>query len=263
MNQFLLGLCTGILVIAFSGSAENKETPCAYFDTLTIRQCNNTTLLSCDTSECRIAKHLTRYVSYVRSKATSCSVSVSLMTKRYTSLADKQTYRIDHSMIQWLGDRSAPVSMILYISMSCPHCKQVYKQIYDTLHTDKSLQRKVRVGIKYRAKTRFDNLLLATTHFKKQPAFLRRCADISGRIDDKAVKKIAQMIDIPYDSLVAVSYTPEIIAAVKLSRQEGIDNGVRFTPAIFINDRKYYSTKSTKWIMDAVEFFAAEKKKTK
>jgi len=54
--------------------------------------------------------------------------------KRYSSLTDTATYAIDIKNVQWIGSFHAPVSLIMYVSMSCPHCKQVYAQLYDSLN---------------------------------------------------------------------------------------------------------------------------------
>jgi len=239
--------------------AENEDAPCTYADTLKMVSCGNRPLSSIDTttSGCLIAHYLQRYISYTLEHGASCSASVALMTKRYESFADPQVWRIDCSKVQWLGDSAAPVSVIMYVSMSCPHCKQVYKQLYDTLYANRSLMKHCRLGIKYRSDTKYDKVLAAAAIFGKQPAFMRRCADVTGRIGDNEVKRVAGMISIPFDTLQEAAYRKETILDVKTSKAEAIDNGVEFTPAIFVNGHKYLSTKSADWILDAVTYYEA------
>lgn len=236
---------------------------CLYPDTMHLSQCENTTLATADTTTCLIARHLHRYIRSIEEKFLPCSAAVSYLNKRHMTFSTRKQFPIDYDHVQWLGDTAAPVTVIMYISMSCPHCKQVYKQLYDTLHTNANLQKNMRLGIKYRSDTRYEKVLHATIDFKKQPAFLRRCADLSGRMDDKAVKKITKMINIPYGSLLKNAYLDTNRLEVKISKQEAIDNEVRFTPAIFINNYRYHSTKTAPWILDAVEYYASKIKRRK
>jgi len=250
-----------LLTVSIYGSAATT-TNCTY-DTLHLQECGNITLsaVSAANNDCPVGTSLKRYTRYIDERFSSCSSAVDLLDKRYQTLADKRAYRIDYTDVQWYGDSTVPVSLLMYISMSCPHCKQVYKQLYDTLNMTPSLKKKVRLGIKYRSQTRYDKILRATASMGKQPFFLRRCADFSERIDDEAVKKIASMIALNFDTLIQKAESADNVLAIKSSIKESTDNEVEFTPAIFINKRRYHSTKSADWILDAVDFIAAEYKK--
>lgn len=262
-SRFLYTILLTIATTAGFATSANTS-PCALYDTLQLPQCGKkVTLSSIDTlhDDCLIGRQLLRYKPYVEETSASCSAAVSLMDKRYATFGDRRSFKIDYSEVEWLGDSTAPVSVLMYVAMSCPHCKQVYKQLYDTLYMNPSLRKTMRLGIKYRSQTKYDKILRATATMQIQPAFLRRCADISERIDDAAIKKIAAMVKINSDSLMHLAELDNNILAVKASNREAIDNEVEFTPAIFINNRRYHSTKNAHWILDAVDYFAAEKLK--
>lgn len=255
-NKIILLSIFTLAVISLYGSSLAIN-GCTFLDTLTIRQCNNAQLSTIDTltTDCLIAKHLIRYTNYFKEKEMACSVAVDLMSKRYKSFNDTHSYKIDYTNVQWLGDSTAPVSVIMYISMTCPLCKAVYQQLYDTLRLDPKLKKAMRLGVKYRSNNRYNRVLAATVFTKKQPDFLRQCANVEGRIDDQAVKRITRLIGISFDTLESRANSAAIEKIVSESDQEAIDNGVEYTPGIFINNRRYYSTKTPYWILDAVRYY--------
>jgi hypothetical protein len=253
-------LTLGVISLYGSSLAIND---CAFLDTFSIGQCKNAQLSTIDTltTDCLIAKHLIRYTNYFKENEKPCSVAVDLMSKRYQSFNDTLSYKIDYTNVQWLGDSTAPVSVIMYISMTCPLCKVVYQLMYDTLRLDPKLKKAMRLGVKYRSNNQYNRILAATVSMKKQPDFLRECANVEGRIDDQEVKRITRLIGLSFDTLESRANSAAIDEIVNRSNQESIDNGVEYTPGIFINNRRYYSTKSPYWILDAVRYYDSAGKK--
>jgi protein-disulfide isomerase len=255
-NKIILLYILTLAVISLysSSSAING---CKFLNTLTIRQCKNAQPSTIDTltTDCLIAKHLIRYTNYFKENEIPCSSAVDLMLKRYQSFNDTHSYKIDYTNVQWLGDSTAPVSVIMYVSMTCPLCKVVYQLMYDTLRLNPKLKKTMCLGVKYRSNNQYNRILAATVSMEKQPDFLRQCADIEGRIDEQGVKRITRLIGLSFDTLESRANSAAINEIVSKSDQESIDNGVEYTPGIFINNHRYYSTKSPYWILDAVRYY--------
>jgi|GEM_PF-875043 len=230
-----------------------EQDSCPSLDSIKIRECGNIPFSSAAMMgrRCRTAERLNRFYIYLKEKELPCFTITNDISRRYASLTDTVSYRIEEKEIQWTGSPRAPVSIILYVSMSCPYCKQVYARLYDSLNAGRGTDTLIRVGLKNLSASRFDRVLVATAKLGKQPLFLRTFANISERISNTLVRRIADEIQINVDTLFALADSPQIIAATNASRQEALSMGVRTSPTLFINNHLYTSYKDAPWVIDA------------
>ncbi|MBN1307438.1 MAG: thioredoxin domain-containing protein [Chitinispirillaceae bacterium] len=257
MKRILSLMAAGVLFPLFA----DGEPPCPALDTVTIKECGQ--LPFADAArigpQCAIARRLVPFAAYLREKSKPCSSLVADFIRRYTTLTDTATCSIDTANVQWIGVPQAPVSLVMYISMSCPYCKQVYAQLYDSCDSRIDIRKLLRVGIKHLTVTRFDRMLAATAFLGKQPAFLRTFAPISERISDQVARRIADSIGIDFDSLKMLVESPEVTKHVADSRAEALRNGVTLTPTLFLNNRRYRSYSNARWVIDAARYEVRKK----
>ncbi|MBN1578378.1 MAG: thioredoxin domain-containing protein [Chitinispirillaceae bacterium] len=237
--------------------------PCPALDNVPIMECGRMPFATAAQlgPQCAIAHQLVPFAAYLREKSKPCSSLVVDFVKRYSSLTDTVTWPINTAKVQWIGSPRAPVSLVMYISMSCPHCKQVYAQLYDSLNAGTGLDKLLRIGIKNLSVTRFDKMLAATAFLGKQPAFLRTFAPISERISDKVARRIADSIGISFDTLKTLAESPQVTKFVTDSRIEAQRNDVTSTPALFLNNRRYRSDKDARWVIDAARYMVEDNRR--
>jgi glutaredoxin len=248
---FLLILCLVVPLFA-------QKTPfsCPSLDSILLPECNMEQLVAgkkTDTT-CAIRKRMRPFIDYLKGKENpSCSTIVADVNKRLDFFRDTTTFKINTKNVQWIGDTNAPVTIVLYVSMMCPHCKQLYAQLYDTLQQRKKLASRIRIGLKNLSVTEYDHMFVAAAQLGKQPRFMRVFSQISERASDESMQRVADSIGITFDSLKALADQVTIARMVNSSREEALRNKVTSTPAIFINNRRYHSSKIIRWIIEATQ----------
>lgn len=230
--------------------------PCPSLDSIIIQECGNIRLTgkAITTSPCEIRTRLRAFSDYLVQKEKPCSTITQMVQKRYDFIKDTTRYKIRPDHIQWIGDSAAPVTIIMYISMMCPHCKQLYGQLFDSLMSNRNLAKQVRIGVKNLSFTEYDHMLVASARHGLQPRFLRTFARMSERASDETMKRVADSIGIPFDTLKKWSNDTSVMKLVNSSREEALRNNVTSTPAIFINNRRYNSAKEIRWFFEAVQY---------
>lgn len=251
MKNLLLFLLFGTVPsVSFATAA-----PCPALDSIIITECGNIPLYGKGESAapCEIKTRLRAFSNYLVKKEKPCSTITQLVQKRYECIKDTTRYKIRTDNLQWIGDSAAPVTVVIYISMMCPHCKQLYGQLYDSLMSNTDLAQQVRIGVKNLSFTEFDHMLVASARHGLQPRFLRTFARMSERASDETMKRVADSIGVQYDTLKKWSNDNQVMKLVNSSREEALRNNVTSTPAIFINNRRYTSVKEIRWIFEAVQ----------
>ncbi|HLV30060.1 MAG TPA: thioredoxin domain-containing protein [Chitinispirillaceae bacterium] len=183
-----------------------------------------------------------------------CKNVISDLKTRYAMQFDTVQYNIDTSGVYFAGTDSSPVQIIMYISMSCPMCKRLYKEMYDSV-TIGNLVGKAKLGIKPYNTNILDRSLAASAHFGKQAEFLIATAPIRQRLSIYIIYQIADSLKIPLEEFKEKIESPQIYRYTQLSRKEAIKNGVTVTPTFFINNRRYRSYKDIRWVADATQWW--------
>jgi glutaredoxin len=201
-----------------------------------IDYCCNTSLDSCIRmkNSCEIARKLDLFSHWLDTIncAKPCSLVIDEIRKRYHTLTDTQTCKIDLKTVTLTGSPSSKITIIMYISATCPLCKRIYKDMYESANF----------------------ALLAAAHFGKQSELMLSLYDIKERISIEQILKKSVEIGIPSDSMSLYMNSNSVKAQAQASASESSVNGVKYSPAFFINGRPYHSYKDPQWVIDAVQF---------
>lgn len=185
--------------------------------------------------------------------AKPCSLVINEIQKRYQTLTDTQTCKINLKNVSMVGTPNSKINIIMYVSATCPLCKKVYKNIYESV-TKGELKDKARLGIKVISVNPPNLALIAAAHFGKQSQLMLSLYDIKERISMEHILKKCTEIGIPSDSLKIYMNSNSLKAQAEASASESSINGVKYTPSFFINGKPYHSYKDPQWVIDAVLF---------
>jgi len=203
-------------------------------------------------NDCMTATRLLEFARWLESVEKPCSTIVSDVGARYASFRDTAVFPIDYSGVSFIGRPEAPVKIIAYISMSCPLCKKLYREIADSLVSPGRSDR-IAFGVKPFAATQLEQALVAARNWDRQPRLLLALAPVTERITMNIVLKAADSIGIPAADFKRRIEDNQVAAQVAASRAEAIGNGVTVTPTFFINGKRYAGYKNSRWVVDAAE----------
>jgi glutaredoxin len=203
---------------------------------------------------CDRAVRLKRFATWLGEKKEPCSTLVREVVERSATLQDTLHYTIDTSIVTFVGQSSAPVRIIMYVSASCPLCKRIYAALYDSVVTG-GLKGKARLGIKPFSSKPWDVALLASRDFGKQAELMCSLAGVTERISMPIIIRKADSLGIPREAFMGKINGTRLKADADASYREATRNGVTITPTLFINNCRYKSYKDPRWVVDAVEYF--------
>lgn len=181
-----------------------------------------------------------------------CSSIVKDLNDRISFLTDTSRYEIDTSGLFFVGDSSAPIQIVMYISLSCPLCKMVYRELCDSI-TNGNLSGKAKLAVKPFGINLINSALVAASHWGKQSELLIALAPVKERVNFEMVIKVADSLKIPVESFKYRMENQSTVEYLRNSHQEAVRNGVNITPTLFINNRRYKSYKDSKLVCEAVE----------
>jgi glutaredoxin len=203
---------------------------------------------------CGLAIRLKRFVSWLGEKDKPCSTRVNDLNDRVRALQDTQRFTIDTSIVTFVGTVGAPVRIVMYVSASCPLCKRIYHDLYDSV-TLGCMKGKARLGIKPFSSKPWDLALLASRKFNRQADLIRSLAGVTERISLAIILDKADSLGIPRKEFQKEIDNPGVKVAAEASYREAVQNGVTITPTIFINGCRYKSYKDPQWVVDAADYF--------
>ena len=220
-----------------------------------VDSCCRSTLAACrkQKPDCRIAARLDTFTTWLARVDSSGPDMVDKVKNRYSFFTDTAVKAIDTTLTTPAGESSAPVLVILYVSSLCPLCRYDTRELY-TAVTAGPLKGRARLMIKPFATAVGDRAVLAAQHRGKLWPFALAIDNEHDRINDTIVNRIADSMGIGGAAFNADVASPAIRAATARSKNEGIRNGIKFTPGVFINGRLYSNYKDPQWIIDAIEW---------
>lgn len=241
------------LLLAFL-EPDAREIACPEVKSFRIAQCGNATLevLMKKWEPCAIASRLAPFALWMDSLAKPCSTQINDVTTRYAYFTDTVRASIDYAGVSFEGAADAPVRIMAYISMSCPLCKRLYRDLSDSLN--KGRMEKMALYVKPVPATPLEYALAVMQKEHKQDALLRALAPVKDRVDLPVILRIADSLGVPKEKMERLSQSKAIMDYVASSRKEAIRNQVTVTPTIFINGKRYRSYKNPRWIFDAADF---------
>ncbi len=202
---------------------------------------------------CLLSTKLEKFKKWLIEHNKTDSVITAEMEKRYHTMVDTSVYSIDTAGVVFEGAPSAPVWIVAYVSMSCPLCKRLHKELYDSI-TEGSLAGKVRFGIKPFTVNTLNTALAAIGRWHGQASLLNALAPVKERISMERVLQITDSLKIPRDDFLDACNSSSVLLYAKSSYDEGVRNGIFFTPTFFINGHRYQSYKDAQWVVDAIDF---------
>lgn len=204
-------------------------------------------------SACSLSIKLEKFKKWLIEHNKSDSVITAEMETRYQTMVDTTVYSIDTAGVVFVGTPSAPIWIIAYVSLSCPLCKKLHKDLYDSI-TGGSLAGKVRFGIKPFTVNRLNTALAAIGRWHGQASLLNSLAYVNERVSMERVLLLTDSLKIPRGDFLDSCNSSSMLSYVISSHDEGVRNGVSFTPAFFINGHRYQSYKDAQWVVDAIDF---------
>jgi protein-disulfide isomerase len=173
--------------------------------------------------------------------------------ERKETMTDTKLFLIDTAGVIFEGFHSAPIWIIAYVSATCPSCKRLYKELYDSI-TIGSLAGIARIGIKPVSENQTNMALVAAGKWHKQAALMNALAPVKDRITIEIITRIMDSLKVPLNEFANACKDKALITYVQKSYLEATYNGASVTPAFFINGHRYYSCNDTRWIIDAIEY---------
>lgn len=246
-------ICTGslktvlpaILILCLSElSAKSKVDTCG---TGVIENALKTSQIKADESA-----HFHSFRKWLIEVGKPCSTIVNALEGRISLLSDTSLYAIDTTGLFFIGDSLAPVQIVMYISLSCPLCKKVYSELYDSV-TNGSLLGKAKLAVKPFGVNLLNGAMVAASHWGKQSELLRAVYPIKERLNVEMVIEVAESLKIPVESFIYRMENQSTVEYLRKSQQEAVKNGVNLTPTLFINYRRYKSYKDSRWVSEAAE----------
>ena len=178
---------------------------------------------------------------------------VSEMEARYQSFFSDEMYRIEPSPLPAAGDTNAPVELTVYFNASCPQCKDVILPLYYIVTHDGALQGKARLVVKPFSVSLGNRALASAAAFGKFWKYFEALAGVKQRLNKGILLGLAQEVGIPVLAFTSLLNDEMLRKTLEKSYVEARQNGVRMTPTIFVNNRRYGSYKDAVWLVDAVE----------
>ncbi len=181
-----------------------------------------------------------------------CSSIVTGLEERIKFLSDTTRFIIDTSGLTFSGDSAAPVEIVMYVSLTCPLCKRLYSELFDSV-TAGNLKSKAKLAVKPFGINIFNCAMVTASHWGKQSELLRAVAPIKERLSLEMVLQAVDSLKIPIESFQFRMENQSTLEYVRKSHEEASQNGVKITPTIFINSHRYKSYKDSRWVTDAAE----------
>jgi protein-disulfide isomerase len=248
-------IITGLLFSCFA------QSNCPQALSLRIEECNNETIdtLVHKGNRCDMANRLNSFARRLESLAIPCSTMVEEVKIRYMGYKDTIGFRIDTSGLVFEGAADAPVKIVAYVSMSCPLCKRLYRDLTDSLKSN-NRSGKIAIAVKPFSTSLLDRALVAAQKWKKQGKILRALAPIKDRLTMETIMHIADSLHIPLAAFKKEIENDCTRSIAEMSRVEAVLNGVTVTPTFFINGKRYRGYKDARWVLDAAEYESLKKR---
>lgn len=229
-----------------------------------IAYCCGTTTDKCieEKPECTIADRLYTFADWISGFGAPPDTITRYLEIRYESFIDTETVPIDTAHLQCIGDPKAPILIITYISASCSSCKRVVGNLYDYVTTGKLNGTAKLIAKPFGSGIGNIALYAAAQEGTFWKLFLELRTKRGILKEEKDVMAVAESIGIASESFVKRLKDPETKKLLEASKAEGKRYEIKYTPAIYLNGKRYRSSKTAKWIADAV-LFEIDKKRHK
>ena len=203
--------------------------------------------------KCKMAPRLADFVRWMDSTGRVTNERmVEALQERYNTLTDRKRNTSDLQGWPVIGDRNAPLTVVMYYSITCPVCKTNFRELQPAV-TRGPLQGKVRIVAKPLGAP-LNKALIVAHDFGRFADFKLALAAVGGRIDEQVILAIADDLFFDRELFMARMDSPDVVSRLEASSEEAKTNQVEFVPTYFINGRRYNSVSNPRWIIDAIEY---------
>jgi protein-disulfide isomerase len=176
-----------------------------------------------------------------------------MLNDHHATLTDTKVHRIDTRGWPIIGDRDAPITVVLYYSITCPACKAGFMELYPAVTTG-PLKGKARIVAKPLGNIYGNRALVAAHDMGRFTDFKLALSEITGRIDENIILDVADRLYFDRERFRAMIDSQSVTERTEQSTKDGSDLGVNRIPTYFIEGRRYNSTISPQWVIDAIDF---------
>lgn len=213
--------------------------------------------------QCSVAKRLNTFVDWLDSLSQHQPVTeeriAAMLLDRHATFADNKRYTASEQGWPVVGDKNAPLTILMYFSGTCPVCKTNFRELHREV-TAGRLKGKAKIVAKPFGLTQANKALAAAHELGRFSDFMIELANAGGHVDPSAIFAIVDKLYLDPQNFSNVMENPELIKRVEAAYAEGQKNEVTHVPTYFIDGRRYNSTIDPRWVVDAIEFAAEAKK---
>ena len=251
-----------VFVLALACAAPSYASPrMAFIDSLMrnfrVEPCCATSLNQCALQKpnCDIAIRLINFLMWMDSTGQIPNERMAeLLHNRYSTFADTKTHTYNLAGWPVIGDRNAPVTVVMYFSGTCPMCKFAFRELNGELTAGK-LKGKVKMVVKPAFGAIPVNRAIMLAHdMGRFTDYMLALSRAEGRIDEEILLSIADGLLFDRQAFKSRMEDPKLIERIEASGKEAQINGVTHVPSYFISGRRYNSVMDIRWIIDAMEF---------
>ncbi len=220
-----------------------------------LKECCDDTLGKCLEVDkpCTIALRYYSFASWMILKENPYKKIITQLGKREESFFGRDTFSFDLSLLPPAGDSAAPITIVAYVSASCPLCKKVCIPLHMAV-TDGPIKGMAKLHLKTMTTSIGDMALLAADAQGKFWEFFLSLEKEDRRLNEKILVSRARKIGLNIDKFKYMIYEDKKRERLKKSWEEAQKNGVQISPTLFVNNRRYRSYKDPQWVIDLVEY---------
>jgi protein-disulfide isomerase len=190
-------------------------------------------------------KHAPRMAELVKAlllEGQSPSAIVDTIERYYASFAKEKRQKLADQECPQLGDPKASVAVVEFSDYQCPHCATAQKPLRDLV---RALPAKVRLCSKHfplpvHARAQ---IAAAAAEFARQRGRFWEMNDLlfahQEELGDAELKSYARQLGLDGEAMLKLIYAGRFDPVIDRQKQEGIAAGVRATPTLFFNGRRF------------------------
>lgn len=161
-----------------------------------------------------------------------------------------------------LGDVNAPVTLVEYASMTCPHCAKFHNDILPALQEQYIDTGKLNVVMRHLPWDNFALGMAAITrcapaefYHPLVKALFRQQEDLMKSADPlQSITQIAAMAGMSADEVAACVRDEEVQQSILAEKEEAMTVlNVRGTPTVFVNGERMQSVRNLRQVQEAIE----------
>ena len=223
--------------------------------------CCDDTIATClqqQAEACPLARRLTGEICRrVKAGESDEAIDHALQLRARSMMPDGPTVPINLTGVPSLGEASAPVVLVEYACLRCPFCARLTPELEREI-TSGSLQGKVRLYYKlfpikgHEGSTAAGLAALAAHDQGRFWDYLSHAYAHFDNFSEDRLPTWAQELGLDMSAFTAVMADPATRARLVDSKKEGMGNGVKSTPTLFINGRLYQADLNLDLILDVL-----------